>query len=369
MALDQHYMARALQLAERGRYSTQPNPRVGCVIVKQGVIVGEGFHHRAGENHAEMNALEQAGDNAKGADVFVTLEPCSHQGRTAPCADALVRAHVKRVVIAMQDPNPLVSGEGFRILQDANIEVSSGVGEIDAERLNRGYIKRMRDARPYVTLKIAASLDGRIAMQSGESAWITSASARTDVHRMRLQSCAVMTGINTVLADNPRLTARLEGGDIDSKYHLTERQPIRIVLDSQNRLLKHAAILSQPGVSWQFVDEALTAEIELFADHVFPIGLKHGKLDLHAVLEVLGTKEINQLMVEAGGALAASFIQAGLVDELVVYQSPDIMGSNAQAMINLDQILKMSQKIEFEYQDVRKIGRDLKLVLTPKQKQ
>ena len=363
MLSDPAYMARALRLAERGRYTCQPNPRVGCVIVRDGTIVGEGLHRQAGQAHAEINALAEAGELARGADVFVTLEPCSHHGRTPPCADRLVEMRPARVVIAMQDPNPLVAGAGIERLKSAGIEVRTGVCEADARQINRGFIRRMVSGRPWVTVKLATSLDGRIAMASGESSWITSAAARRDVHRLRLEHCAVMTGIDTVLADDPRLTARLEPKDLGPEYCSTQRQPVRVVLDRRGRLPAAAALLSQPGQTWQY--SAGGQQPSVGADRSVAVPEVDGRLDLQAVLEDLGRNEINQVLVEAGGTLAASFVRQGLVDELVVYQSPDIMGASAQAMINLPDILKMSEKIKFEHRDLRKIGRDLKLTLTP----
>ncbi len=367
MISDQSYMARALQLAERGRYSTQPNPRVGCVIVKNNQIIGEGFHQRAGEPHAEILALRQAGDAVNGADVYVTLEPCSHHGKTPPCADSLIDAQAKRVVIAMRDPNPKVAGEGIQKLQAAGIDTKLDVGKAPAKQLNRGYIKRMLTGVPFVTLKLATSLDGRIAMQSGESTWITSAAARKEVHRMRLESCAVITGINTVIADNPQFTVRLDSDDIDSTYHLAKRQPVRIVLDRQGRLTEKAAICQQSGATWQVIGENAGVKENKAVDKIIALEQANKQIDLQALLNYLGQQEMNNVMVEAGGTLAASFIKAGLVDELVVFQSPDIMGASAQAMINLPEIQKMNEKVQFEYQDLRKIGRDLKLVLQPVQ--
>ena len=363
MKSDPFYMARALKLAERGRYSTQPNPRVGCVIVKDDKIVGEGFHQAAGEAHAEINALEQAGTLARGADIFVTLEPCSHHGRTPPCAEALIKAHPSRVVVAMTDPNPLVSGQGIKKLESQGITVRSGVCRAEAKQLNRGFIKRMQTERPFVTLKLASSLDGRIAMQSGESAWITSDVARKDVHRLRLENCIILTGINTVLADDPRMSVRLAAGDLSEAYYISERQPYRAVLDSRKRLPDDAAILQGPGQTWQLV--VGNEKHDLSGENVIAFPAVNGRLDLKAILDYLGEQQFNNVLVEAGGTLAAEFMILGLLDELVVYQSPDIMGASAQAMINLPEILKMNEKIEFEYQDLRKIGRDLKLILSP----
>ncbi len=359
-------MARALRLAELGRYSTQPNPRVGCVIVKQGNIIGEGFHHQAGQPHAEINALQQAGLEAEAADVFVSLEPCSHFGRTPPCAGALIDAGVARVVIAMQDPNPLVAGKGVERLRAAGITTRIGVCEADALQLNRGFVKRMQSGRPFVTLKLATSLDGRIAMQSGESVWITSPEARTDVHRLRLESCAIITAINTVEMDDPRFTVRLNKADLSADYARNERIPLRVVLDSRQRLQADRAILSQAGETWQITaQQPGSAMADSGADRQLSFPSPAGRVDLPALLSYLGDQQMNNVLVEAGGQLAAGFIAAGLVDELVVYQSPDIMGSSAQAMIDLPEILKMSEKIKFEYRDLRKIGRDLKLILSP----
>jgi len=354
-------MARALKLAERGRYSTQPNPRVGCVIVNNGEIVGEGFHQTAGEAHAEINALAQAGSLVRGADVFVTLEPCSHHGKTPPCSEALINARPARVVVAMSDPNPQVSGQGIENLEAAGIAVRRGICEAEAVQLNRGFISRMQTGRPFVTLKLATSLDGRVAMRSGESSWITSSAARKDVHRLRLESCAIVTGINTVLVDNPRMTVRLSDDDIPGEYYLNNRQPLRVVLDSQRRLPQDAAILQAPGETRQLV--AQQHKNDQTSTKVIALPAADGGLDLGAVLQYLGEQQINNVLLEAGGTLAGGFIKAGLVDELVVYQSPDIMGASAQAMVNLPEILKMSEKLKFEYRDLRKIGRDLKLTL------
>jgi diaminohydroxyphosphoribosylaminopyrimidine deaminase/5-amino-6-(5-phosphoribosylamino)uracil reductase len=360
---DQFYMAEALKLAERGRYSCQPNPRVGCIVVNNGRVVGRGFHKKTGEAHAEVMALNEADGKARGADIFVTLEPCSHTGKTPPCADALIKSQAARVVVAMKDPNPMVSGRGIERLKSSGIQVFCGVCEAEAIHLNRGFIKRMKTGRPFVRLKLATSLDGRVAMASGESAWITSDAARADVHRMRLDSCAVLTGINTVLADDPKMTVRLASHQLDSKYHLIDRQPVRVVLDSAQRLPVNAAINSQPGVAWQIISDRLKLKERVPGLYSLPV--TDERIDLHALLDFLGEQETNNLMVEAGGTLAAAFIAQDLVDELVVYQAPDIMGASAQPMINLPQILKMSEKIKLEYQDVRKIGRDLKCVLTP----
>ncbi len=365
MKSDQFYMAQALRLAALGRYSTQPNPRVGCVIVKHDKVIGQGFHQQSGKPHAELYALEQAGADAKDADVYVSLEPCNHQGKTPPCANALVKAGVKRVVVAMEDPNPKVAGAGLAFLKARGIETKLGICEADAQRLNRGFAKRMLTGRPFVSLKLATSLDGRIAMSSGESAWITSSAARKDVHRLRLAHCAVITGINTVEMDNPRLTSRLDEADLAAEYFVTGRQPIRVIVDRKARLDPKANVCEQDAETWQFVDQDQVLEKTKAMTRVVGLPVVDEKLDLNALLDYLGAQKLNNVMVETGGKLAASFVRAGLVDELIVYQSPDIMGASAQAMLDLPELLKMCEKIEYAYQDVRKIDRDLKLVLRP----
>lgn len=366
MNQDLDYMMQAFKLAEFGRYSTQPNPRVGCVIVKNNQIIGQGYHQQAGQAHAEINALKQAGDEAQGADVYVSLEPCSHTGKTPPCANALVKAGVKQVNIAVLDPNPNVAGKGIQFLEQHAIEVKIGLGEAHARQLNRGFKKRMETGMPFVSVKLATSLDGKIAMQSGESFWITSKQARADVHRLRLESCAIITGINTILTDNPVLTARVASDELDSEYHLTGRQPVRVVLDTHARLNHQAKICQQSGQTWQFISDQLsqaTPSVEI--DRCVKLPLRQQQLDLKALLRYLCAQEMNNVMIEAGGTLAASFIKSGLVDEMIVYQSPDVMGASAQDMLNLPDIMQMNQKIQFEYQQVQKIGRDLKLTLTP----
>lgn len=363
MHQDLIYMTRALHLAERGRYSTQPNPRVGCVIVKQSEIIGEGYHQQAGYAHAEINALARAGKYAKDSDIYINLEPCAHLGKTPPCVDALIAARPKRIIMAMRDPNPLVAGRGVDKLKASGIQTHVGLGQAHATQLNRGFIKRMTKGLPYVTLKLATSMDGRIAMQDGQSTWITSSESRADVHKLRLENGAIITGIGTVLSDNPQLTARI-ANPLDG-YHIIERQPVRVIIDSQGKLESSAKLLTQPGQTWHMVAKSAIKQLPNLADKTFTVAQNEHGLELNKVLKVLAEQQINDVLIEAGGTLAAGFIQAGLIDELIVYQSPDIMGSSAQPMLALPDILNMNQKITYEYSDFRKIGRDIKLTLKP----
>jgi len=349
-------MARALQLAARGRYTTHPNPRVGCVVVRDGEIVGEGWHQRAGEPHAEVHALRAAGARARGADLFVTLEPCSHHGRTPPCADALLQAGVGRVWAAMEDPNPLVAGQGLQRLRAGGIAVASGLLQKDAERLNRGFVSRMRRGRPFVTLKLAASLDGRTAMASGESQWITAAAARRDVHRLRAEAGAVLTGIGTVLADDPQLTAR----GLEEPL----RQPDRIVLDSQAQAPSQARVWA-PGARRLW----LTGQAAAAPDGVELLRCERvsdGALDLGAVLARLGEAQVNAVLLECGPRLAGAFLQAGMVDEIVAYLAPTLLGHDARPFAELPGLTQLAQRLQWRWSDVRSVGDDLRLTLEPK---
>ncbi len=348
------WMARALRLAERGRTGTHPNPRVGCVIVKDGVVVGEGWHQRAGEPHAEVHALREAGERARGAEVFVTLEPCSHHGRTPPCADALVQAGVAKVWAAMQDPNPLVSGQGLERLRAAGIATESGLLERDAQRLNRGFVSRMTRGRPFVVLKLGMSLDGRTAMASGESQWITGAEARADVHRLRAETGAIMVGPGTVLADDPQLTVR----DFE-----TPRQPDRVILDTRAQAPATAKIWAEGARRlW------LTA-----GEGAAPPGVERlvcatdasGALDLAAALQLLGQKQVNEVLLECGPRLAGSFLQAGLIDEVVAYVAPSFLGHEARPFATLPGLEKLSQRLQWRFAGVRQVGADLRLTLQP----
>lgn len=358
---DYKYLAHALQLAERGLFTTDPNPRVGCVLVRDGVIVGEGWHERAGEPHAEVLALRAAGEQARGATAYVTLEPCSHHGRTPPCADALIAAGVTEVVVAMQDPNPQVAGGGLAKLNAAGIQTRKGVLAVQAEALNPGFISRMRHGRPYVRCKLAMSLDGRTAMASGESKWITGAEARADVQRLRARSSAIMTGIGTVLADDPSLNVRID--DVDAA-----RQPLRVVLDHELRMPPTARMLKLTGKTLIFAvseaeppREALLAagaEIVLLEPH-------DGRLLLKDVLKVLAVREINEVLVEAGATLSGALLAAGLIDELLIYMAPHLMGDGARGLFHLPGILAMDQKLALDVQDIRKVGNDWRITAVP----
>ncbi len=367
-AEDHLYMSRALQLAAQGCFTTSPNPNVGCVIVKNGIIVGEGFHRKAGEPHAEVHALRAAGDNARGATAYVTLEPCSHFGRTPPCADALVAAGVARVVAAMEDPNPQVSGRGMRRLADAGVEVQTGLLQSQAEALNPGFIKRMKTGLPYVRLKLAASLDGRTALANGESQWITSPAARADVQRLRAQNSAILTGADTVLMDDPSLNVRWEQlpASTQAVYPAENvRQPVRIVVDSQCRIKPSARLFSIPGEIWLARANEQGQWPKSVTQVVVPQA-ESGKLDLMQLMQTLALRNVNDLWIEAGASLAGALVSAGLVDELIVYLAPKLMGNTARGLVNLPAFSHMSEVADWQWQDVRKIGDDVRLILTPK---
>ncbi len=364
---DEIYMARALKLAQRGRYTTHPNPNVGCVIVKNGEIVGEGFHFRAGEPHAEVHALRMAGDRARGATAYVTLEPCSHHGRTPPCCEALIDAGVARVVAAMQDPNPQVAGRGLYRLSQEGIEVSHGLMMSEAERLNRGFLKRMRTGFPYIQLKLGASLDGRTAMANGESQWITSPEARRDVQRLRAESHAILTSSATVLADDPALTVRWDelGADTQARYAEADlRQPVRIVVDSQNRVTPEQRLVQQPGETWF---ARTHADERQWPDGVRQILVPehNGHLDLVSMMMLLGRQQINSIWVEAGAQMAGALLQAGLVDELIVYLAPKLLGSDARGLCVLPGLESLASAPQLKFTEIRQVGADLCLHLIP----
>jgi diaminohydroxyphosphoribosylaminopyrimidine deaminase/5-amino-6-(5-phosphoribosylamino)uracil reductase len=351
-----HYMARALRLAERGRYTTQPNPRVGCVIVNNGEIVGEGAHLQAGEPHAEVHALRAAGERARGAEVFVTLEPCSHYGRTPPCADALIAAGVRKVFVAMHDPNPMVAGSGIARLRAAGIEVETGLLQTDARMLNRGFVSRMSRGRPWLTLKLAASLDARTATVSGESQWITGAEARLDVHRLRAEAGSVMTGGATVLADNPQLSAR--------ELPFAVRQPDRVVLDSSARVPADARVWQGEARRFWLVGRAPAqrpAGVELIE---LPCA-DDGGIVLTDALAALAAHGVNETLLECGPRLAGAFLAAGLVDELLVYIAPMLLGHDARPLAYLPGLEHLSQRITLRFTGMRQVGADLRLTLRP----
>ncbi|MFN2309974.1 MAG: bifunctional diaminohydroxyphosphoribosylaminopyrimidine deaminase/5-amino-6-(5-phosphoribosylamino)uracil reductase RibD [Gammaproteobacteria bacterium] len=360
---DHRYMARALQLAERGLYTTEPNPRVGCVLVREGVIVGEGWHVRAGEPHAEVHALRAAGERARGATAYVTLEPCCHHGRTPPCSEALIAAGVARVVAALPDPNPRVAGGGLAQLQAAGITTQSGLLAAQAEALNPGFVSRMRRGRPYVRCKLAMSLDGRTAMASGESKWITGPAARADVQRLRARSGAIVTGIGSVLLDDPALTVRL-----DTETAEPPRQPLRVVLDTRLRLPATARLLKEPGatlVLTAHADADAQAALERAGAEVLCLPAGAGGIEPAAVLQTLAAREINEVLLESGARLAGAFLQAGLIDELVIYLAPTLMGDAARGLFHLPGLDRMEQKVALDIRDIRKVGDDWRITAIP----
>jgi diaminohydroxyphosphoribosylaminopyrimidine deaminase / 5-amino-6-(5-phosphoribosylamino)uracil reductase len=362
---DIRHMARALQLAHRGLYTTDPNPRVGCVIVRDGRVAGEGFHVRAGEPHAEILALRSAGDAVRGATVYVTLEPCAHHGRTPPCADALIAAEVGRVVAAMTDPNPRVAGQGLARVAGAGIETSAGLLEREARALNPGFVSRMERGRPFVRIKLAMSLDGRTAMASGESRWITGEAARHDVQRWRARAGAVLTGIGTVRADDPGLDVRVpaQALGIDGEV----RQPLRVVLDSRLGCPPDARLFSAGGpvlILTGEMDSARYVPLQARGAEVLPVTLTGQHVDLHAVMAVLAAREVNELHVEAGPQLCGALMREGLVDELVIYMAPHLMGNAARGLLDLN-LERMDERMGLEIEDIRAVGRDWRITARP----
>ena len=347
-------MAQALRLAERGLYTTSPNPRVGCVLVRNGNVVGEGWHERAGEPHAEVLALRAAGEAARGATVYVTLEPCSHHGRTPPCANSLIAAGVARVAVAVQDPNPRVAGQGIARLCAAGIEVECGLMEAVARELNIGFFARMTRGTAWLRSKIAMSLDGRTALANGVSQWITGEAARQDVQHWRARSCAVLTGINTVLADDARLNVR---------EFETARQPLRVVLDSQLRIPLNARILNGGNVLiYTAVDDANKSEaLGNAGTSVCALPDGKGQVDLVGMLGDLAKRGCNEVLVEAGSILNGALLRAGLVDELLLYLAPQLLGDAARGMARLGELTCLDQRIDLKWQDVRQIGNDLRI--------
>jgi len=357
---DTEYMQRALRLAERGLYTTDPNPRVGCVIVKDNRIVGEGWHRWAGEPHAEILALQQAGDLAAGATVYVSLEPCSHHGKTPPCADALVSAGVSRVIAAMKDPNPEVAGKGFERLRNHGIDVESGLLEQAARSINPGFIRRMESGRPFVRIKLAASLDGRTAMASGESQWISGEAARADVQRLRARSSVIMTGVDTVIDDDPSLNVRLSATQLGIKGNV--RQPHRVVLDSQLRFPPNAKMLTLEGKTTLLTtkqdDGGLSCD-------VVRLDAVDGRLDLGSVMNWLSGLQANEVHVEAGATLCGALLNSKLVDEIVVYIAPHIMGCDARGLFDIPGLEHMADRIRLDIRDVRQVGKDLRITAVP----
>ncbi|MGB2336210.1 MAG: bifunctional diaminohydroxyphosphoribosylaminopyrimidine deaminase/5-amino-6-(5-phosphoribosylamino)uracil reductase RibD [Alcanivorax sp.] len=370
-AADHQYMARALQLARRGLYTTDPNPRVGCVLVRDGAVVGEGFHARAGTPHAERHALAQAGERARGATAYVTLEPCSHTGRTGPCADALIDAGVTRVVAAMEDPNPLVAGQGLQRLADAGIATAVGLLEAEARALNPGFVSRMTRQRPYIRIKIAASVDGRTAMANGESQWITGPAAREDVQRLRARSSAVITGVGTVLADRPSYTVRPRQWRLaEYRQHAADddwvRQPLRVILDRTLRTPPDVSVVSALGHCLLVAGEQHPGRqnaLESAGAEVMLLPASGSGIDLQQLLIELNRRECNEVLVECGATLAGAFVREGLFDEILVYMAPTLLGSSARPLLGLPQLASMSEKVALKWQDVRQVGDDLRLTL------
>lgn len=368
-ATDFDFMARAFRLAERGLYTTMPNPRVGCVLVKNGEVIAEGWHERAGEGHAEANALRAAGDNARGATAYVSLEPCSHTGRTGPCAQALVDAGVARVVYAMEDPNPLVSGNGIALLRAAGIEVDGPVLEDDARALNPGFIKRMERKRPLVRCKMAMSMDGRTAMESGESKWITGPKARADVQRLRARSCAIVSGVDSLLQDNASLTVRAdELGLADTEAQAAAaKQPLRVILDSRLRTPRNALMFKQSTpilvVHNGQVEASHLAGWPEFVEFL-ALPAKDGRIDLQALISELARRQCNEILVEAGATLAGSFLRRGLLDEIIVYMAPKLLGNKARGLFELP-LDTMSSSLALKIKDICAVGRDWRITAVP----
>ena len=362
---DHHFMARALDLARQGLYSTPPNPAVGCVIARWGQVVGEGFHERAGEPHAEVVALRDAGHAARGATAYVSLEPCSHHGRTPPCTDALISAGVARVVAAIRDPNPHVDGSGLAVLERAGIATAHGLLAAEAAEINRGFLCRMTHGRPWVTLKLGASLDGRTALADGTSKWITGEKARADVQRLRARSAAIITGSGTVLADDPMLTVR------DPALEMRGRRPLKVVLDSELRTPPDAQVLcfgNSTLILTRDADAAAAWPLRETGARVESIEASPEGLDLAAALRRLAELECNEVLVEAGPTLAGAFVKGGLVDEIVVYMAPVVLGHAARGLFNLPQLERMCDRCEFEWHGVEHIGDDLRLTLRPRRR-
>lgn len=357
-AVDHGMMARALQLAERGLWTTSPNPRVGCVLVRDGEIVGEGWHEKAGEPHAEVHALRAAGDKARGATAYVTLEPCSHHGRTPPCAEALIAAGVSRVVAAMTDPNPLVAGRGLALLQAAGIETVSGLLENEAREVNIGFVSRMTRGRPWLRLKAAASLDGKTALNNGVSQWITGPDARRDGHAWRARACAILTGIGTVRDDNPQLNVR----DVE-----TPRQPLRVVVDSKLETPPDARVLRGGSalIAGAVEDSGRIEALRAVGAEVLILPHASGKVDLAALLAALAQRGINEVHAEAGFKLNGSLLREGLVDELLLYLAPCLIGHEASGLFNLPELATLDGKCRLQIRDLRQVGADIRVLARP----
>ncbi len=360
-AADHAYMAEAIQLAAKGLYTADPNPRVGCVVVQTEQIVGRGFHRKAGELHAEANALREAGTRARGATAYVTLEPCAHHGRTGPCADALIESGISRVVYAIDDPNPAVAGRGAARLREAGLRVESGLLSAASERLNPGFLKRHRLGLPYVRVKVAASLDGRTALANGRSQWLTGAAARADVQRLRARSSAVLSGASTVDRDDARLTVR------DASIDLAGRRPLRVVLDPHLIVKPSARLFGEEGAAVLITnsdDAAKTAALVAAGAEVVRLPGDSAR-DLGAVLRYLSSRAVNEVLVEAGPRLAGSFIEAGLADEFLLYLAPHMLGHDGAPLAMLPMLDELGDRWDFRFSEVTRVGEDLRLTLIP----
>lgn len=362
---DVAFMQLALDLAKQGEFTTTPNPSVGCVLVKDGEVVGKGFHAKAGEPHAEVMALRKAGEKARGATAYVTLEPCSHFGRTPPCAKGLVEAGVSKVIAAMCDPNPQVAGKGLQILSDAGIQSAVGLLEENAEQLNKGFLKRMRTGKPFVQLKLAMSIDGKTAMASGESKWITGAQARADVQQYRAKASAILSTSQTVLADDPSLNVRWEElpPDVKADYPQEKlRQPVRVILDSSHKVRSDFKVFSTESPVWLVGEEDYSlTDFPLFTDYL-KLDRNQGETRLQALMSALGKRQINTLWVEAGATLAGALIAENLVDELIIYMAPKLLGDQARDLCHLPNLTQLTDAPLWQLQSCEPIGDDLKLI-------
>ena len=362
---DVAFMQLALDLAKQGEFTTTPNPSVGCVLVKDGKVVGKGFHAKAGEPHAEVMALREAGENARGATAYVTLEPCSHFGRTPPCAKGLVEAGVSKVIAAMCDPNPQVAGKGLQILSDAGIESAVGLLEENAEQLNKGFLKRMRTGKPFVQLKLAMSIDGKTAMASGESKWITGAQARADVQQYRAKASAILSTSQTVLADDPSLNMRWEElpPDVKADYPQEKlRQPVRVILDSSHKVRSDFKVFLTESPVWLVgEDDYPLTGFPVFTDYL-QLGRNQGETRLQALMAELGKRQINTLWVEAGSTLAGALIAENLVDELIIYMAPKLLGDQARDLCHLPNLTQLADASLWQLQSCEPVGDDLKLI-------
>lgn len=362
---DHQFMQRAIHLAKRGHYTTSPNPRVGCVIVLNGEVIGEGFHQKAGQGHAEVHALKQAGTKAKGATAYVTLEPCSHFGLTPPCAEALIKAQVGHVIAAMVDPDPRVSGRGLERLKSAGITTKFGLLEQDARALNLGFITLMTTKLPYVRCKLAASLDGKTAMASGESQWITSPEAREDVQRLRAQSCGIICGADSVICDDAQMTVRWNSlGELKDSYAEADvRQPVRIIIDGKNRLTPDLAMFKTSGKI--LLIRSSIENSQTWPHFVEQVAISQAKdseyIDLKQLLSYLAQQGLNDVLIESGAKLAGAFMSKDLVNELILYQAPKLIGSDGKSLVNMPALLQLSDAKNLNINDVSLVGKDIRI--------